>query len=85
MSLEEIQALKLGDRVHIFYAKDDNPEYVRSNFEHEVVEFRDEVILTRGGDTVWDWDVKDYDPPVRAIDTCRGYAYFRKIEDSDGA
>lgn len=83
MSRAELEALKVGDKVYIFYAKDDNPENVRSDFEHEVVKTgtiigRGRMINTSGGDTVWDWDLARYDNLVRGIDTSRGYAYFCK-------
>lgn len=78
MSRAELEALKVSDKVYIFYAKDDNPENVRSDFEHEVIEIHGSGIITKGDDAIWDWDMAHYDKLVRGIDTSRGYAYFCK-------
>ena len=85
MNLAEVQALGVGDVVHIFYAKDDDPENVRSDCKHRIVEVDENVIYTEGLGLVgrgfgWEWDRARFDLTMIGIDTCRGYAYFTRIE-----
>ena len=80
MTLEQIEALRLGDEVYIWYAKDGNLSDIRSDEVHAVIEASDEGFLTSPSPgAVWDWNWRDWDDPCRAFETGRGPAYFRKI------
>lgn len=79
LTLEEIKALNLGDKVFIWYSKDGR--YVRSNENHEVIEEADGGILTSPSPgSVWDWDWSDWDEEGRCFQTGRGPAYFRAAD-----
>lgn len=84
-TIDELRALKPGDRVHVFYAKDDNPEYERTNCEHVVAENDGKTLWTHASDDCgfpddaypWEWDLSRWDEVTLAVDTGRGYVYFR--------
>jgi hypothetical protein len=87
LSAAEMQALKVGDRVRIFWAKDGDLRDIRVDEVHVVryVDTRLGEILTDQPQiprerAAYTWDIRGYSEQHRAVDTSRGYAYFTKAD-----
>ncbi len=82
MTMDELFALKEGDKFVVWWAKDDNPDNVRFDFELRTVESckpsgKDNVIVTDSESDTWELDeVPAEDMEWNGYDTSRGYAYF---------
>lgn len=80
MPMEAFFNLPVGGKFVVWWAKDDNPQDVRFNFEHRSCAERQLDSLT---DSDFDeWEVNRVpDLKSNLYDTCRGYAYFFYPED----
>lgn len=76
LKMRDFVQLKPGDRFVVYWAKDDNPAYVRLDYTVQEVGKNDgSCILTEHGEYDWDFSkVADLDDNM--LDTSRGHAYF---------
>ena len=76
---KELFKLKPGDKFVVYWAKDDDSQYVRMNYKTQVVKTNDGKTLEAKGD--WIWEKEDFpDLKENLCDTSRGYAYFYKAK-----
>ena len=68
----DFRFLRPGNIIWIYYAKDDNPEYVRFDEPHIVASVHKNHFTTESGD---EWEFNG--------DTSRGYAYYFFVMRSD--
>jgi hypothetical protein len=76
MSMQDVFSLKPGEEFVVYWAKDDDPDYVRFDFERRKVVEPGPTLVDDQGD---DWYDEPGSVPDRAdnlYDTSRGYAYF---------
>ena len=76
--------LPVGAQVWIYWAKDDDPNYVRMNGIYSVAEALDSdgVILVEAGSSYYDFSrdiLNRIQPGENIIGDCRGYAYAYEI------
>lgn len=77
LSCKELFTLGVGDRFIVYWAKDDNPEYVRLNYKTQTIASKEKgMIYTKDG---YDW----YESEVismagNELNTSRGIARFYK-------
>lgn len=82
LTQQQIGQLEIGDKVHLYYAKDDSPEDVRCNEVHIVLDWEGDNILTQvenGDGYLWEWKIDKTDDDSICVDTTRGYAYFTEV------
>jgi hypothetical protein len=76
MTKAELVKLQPGDQVVVYWAKDDNPEYVRCDFETQTVlqynPERQELVVEEG----YEWYLNRMEDDDTSENTSRGYAYF---------
>jgi hypothetical protein len=76
LPIAELRKLRVGDKFVVYWAKDDDPERVRCNYETQTVaEVTEDGIILTTNDYDWAPD-GDTDLDGNVIDTSRGYAYF---------
>jgi len=76
MTKAELVKLQPGDQVVVYWAKDDNPEYVRCDFETQtVLQYNpelQELVVEEG----YEWYLNRMEDDDTSENTSRGYAYF---------
>lgn len=75
LSIRDLFAMKPGDKYRVYWAKDDDPQYVRLNYDTQTVLSNDGETLTDGD---YDWYLSEAhdDLDNNVLDTSRGLAYF---------
>jgi hypothetical protein len=76
MTKAELVKLQPGDQVVVYWAKDDDPENLRCDFETQTVLHynpeRQELVVEEG----YEWYLDHMEDDDTSEDTSRGYAYF---------
>lgn len=75
LTLDEMKALKVGDKIHCRYTDfgDEEGSGPRTDCEHAVVEITDKGMSTQDlphKSTVWDWDWDEWDEECQSFDCC---------------
>jgi hypothetical protein len=74
LTVDELFALEPGDTFRVYWAKDDDPNDVRLNYETLEISDMDEETIWASDDYIW--SRKDFVGSSNCLNTSRGYAYF---------
>jgi hypothetical protein len=74
LMVSELFDLKVGDSFIVYYAKDNDFEFVRLDYERlKIVEKSEDKIYCEDG---WEWRRSQIVDNTNKLDTSRGFAYF---------
>lgn len=83
LSISKLFRLLPGDKFIVYWAKDDDPQYVRLNYEVQIVAHNDGESLQTEDDYEWCRDeCAGLNPEENILDTSRGHAYFYEAPDA---
>lgn len=78
MTRHELATLEPGDQFVVYYAKDDDPNDVRCDYETRCVVANNDGVIDDGD---YEWDTNNGTNIAHVIDTSRGHAYFYKTPE----